>query len=668
MRPHHLPQRPFVLATLAAACVLLVQPAAAQSAEAARQAVRKALQSNPEVQSRLNAFLAKTDGVDIARAGFLPRVDLSADAGTERSRDKGVVNQSSVNRAGVSLAVTQTLWDGFSTQRDVSRAQHERMARWFEFVDASEQLSLDAARAVYDVQRQRKLVALAEDNLAQHRAAATKIESRVGAGVGRGVDLDQARARVALAESNLETELANLHDVAARYQRIVGETPPPEMGALEVLRAGMPRSAEEAMGTALSKSPVIAAGIENLRAARAVESQRKSAFQPKVEARARVGGGKNYSGVVDRQGDAAVELVMNWNLFAGGADQARVREQANLVGQALDLRDKACRDVRQNVAVAYNDAIKLNNQLSVLARNSAAIERAREAYRQQFDIGQRSLLDLLNAENEGYTARRALTNAVYDRAVAHARTLAAMSQLNVHLEIARDLLPKGMEGWSAGDDGAGRCPPQTVDMGALRAGLDPVAAAASVLAAATPGAAPGGQPAGGALQPMAAVASPVAMAGVAGAVSAAGSAHAHTAGSPGAGAAGATLGVAPRIARPASTADSVARVTPLVNAWAAAQRSRDLSSLAALYAPGFSGDEPSARHWMAKQQAALGRGKAPVKLELDGLVAEPIGDGVVETRFRQVQTAGTGTTVQEKVLLWKQMGNGQWRIAREETI
>jgi len=629
--------------------MLLVQPAAAQSAEAARQAVRKALQSNPEVQARLNAFLAKNDGVDIARAGFMPRVDLSADVGTDRSRDKGIANQDSVNRAGVSLAVTQTLWDGLATQRDVSRARHERMARWFEFVDASEQLSLDAARAVYDVQRQRKLVALAEDNAAQHRAAAAKIESRVGAGVGRGVDLDQARARVALAESNLETELANLHDVAARYQRIVGETPPPEMGALEVMRAGMPRSAEEAMNLALTKSPVIAAGIENLRAARAVESQRKSAYQPKVEARARVGGGKNYSGVVDRQGDASVELVMNWNLFAGGADQARVREQANLVGQALDLRDKACRDVRQNVAVAYNDAIKLNNQLSVLARNAAAIERAREAYRQQFDIGQRSLLDLLNAENEGYTARRALTNAVYDRAIAHARTLAAMSQLNVHLEIARDLLPKGMEGWSAGQDGPGRCPPQTVDMGALRAGLDPVAAAASVMAAATP--------AGGAGQPpMAAVASPVAMPGVA------------ATGNLAATAAGTTLGVAPRIARPAATAESVARVAPLVNAWAAAKRSRDLSALAALYTPGFSGDEPSARVWMAKQQAALGRGKAPVRVELDGLVAEPIGDGEVETRFREVQTASTGRTVQDKVLLWKQMGNGQWRIAREETI
>lgn len=636
------PQRPFVLAVVAAACALLMQPAAAQSADAAREAVRKALRSNPELQARLSAFQARSDGVAAARAGFLPRVDLSSDAGAERSKDPGITNPTTVKRAGLTLAVTQVLWDGLATQRGIDQAQHDRMARWFEFIDASEQLALEATRAVYDVQRQRKLVALAEDNLAQHKAAAAKIESRVGTGVGRGVDLDQARARVALAESNLDTELANLHDVAVRYQRIVGESPPPDMGALEVLRAGMPRTAEEALATALAKSPVIAAGIENLRATRSTESQRRSAYQPRVEARARVGGGKNYGGVAERQGDAAVELVMNWNLFAGGADQARVREQANLVNQALDLRDKACRDVRQTVLVAFNDSVKLNAQLSTLARNSAAIERAREAYRLQFDIGQRSLLDLLNAENEAFTARRALTNAVYDRAVAHARTLAAMSQLNIRLDIARDPLPKGAENWNAGEDGATRCPPQPVDMAPLRGALDPSAVAAQMMAAA--GAEPSGagaSPAGPAAQPPG---SPPPVTARAGNGEPAGAGNLRVAGDP------------------------VARVKPLVTAWAQARRNRDLAALAALYVPGFSGDEPSARQWRTQQQLAMGRGSGPQRLEITDLVIEPAGEGAVETRFRQVQTVGTARRVQDKLLLWKQMPNGQWRITHEETM
>ena len=98
-------------------------------------------------------------------------------------------------------------------------------------MEATEQTVLEAARAHYDVQRFRRLVQLAEDNYVQHRYAFLQIQSRVKAGVGRGVDLEQAGARLALAESNLATEQANLHDVTVRYQRIVGELPPAKLPA-----------------------------------------------------------------------------------------------------------------------------------------------------------------------------------------------------------------------------------------------------------------------------------------------------------------------------------------------------------------------------------------------------------------------------------------------------
>ena len=128
----------------------------------------------------------------------------------------------------------------------------------------------------------------------------------------------------------------------------------------------------------------------------------------------RAGGGRNFDGVPDQTRDTSAEMVLNWNLYNGGSDQARVRQQTNLMNQAADLRDKACRDARQTAAIAYNDTRKLDEQLRALDRNTLAIEKARDAYRQQFDIGQRSLLDLLNSENELYTAKRAYANAEFD--------------------------------------------------------------------------------------------------------------------------------------------------------------------------------------------------------------------------------------------------------------
>jgi adhesin transport system outer membrane protein len=467
----------YIRTACAAAVLLALNTAAfAQTADTLRAAAQKAVTTQPEVTARFNAWLAAGDAVDIARSGYKPRVDLAASVGQDR--DTITVRNpetQSLSRNGVTLSLTQLLWDGLATQREVGRLGHERMARYFELLDVTEQAALEAARAHHDVLRFRKLVALAEDNYVQLRYAFLQLQSRVRAGVGRGVDLEQAGARVALAESNLATESANLHDVTQRYLRIVGELPPAALTPAKAFVAKLPASSGEAATNALRDSAAVSAAIENLRAARsAAEVRQSSAWQPRVEARVRTAAGKNLDGVSDQKRDASAEIVLNWNLYNGGADQARVRQAARSLDQAADLRDKICRDARQNANIAFNDTRKLAEQLDYLDRNVIAIEKARDAYRQQFDIGQRSLLDLLNAENELYTARRAYSNAEYDLAVAQLRTLAATQRLTQELGITRDAaLASQADGWAAGTDAPSRCPVVVADLaGTPRANLD----------------------------------------------------------------------------------------------------------------------------------------------------------------------------------------------------
>ena len=138
------------------------------------------------------------------------------------------------------LNLTQLLWDDLGTRNDIERLRHDRLARYFDFVDASEQAALEAARAHCDVLRFRRLVQLAEDNYVQHRYAFLQIQSRFKAGMGRGVDLEQAGARQALAESNLSTEVANLHDVTTRYLRVVGSAPAKSLPTVAMMRTAPP--------------------------------------------------------------------------------------------------------------------------------------------------------------------------------------------------------------------------------------------------------------------------------------------------------------------------------------------------------------------------------------------------------------------------------------------
>ena len=285
----------------------------------------------------------------------------------------------------------------------------------------------------------------------QHRYASTQIGSRLRAGVGRGVDLEQASARLALAESNLTTETANLHDVTARYLRIVGELPPQRLARSRLrLPACRPAPATPRPWPCKPAPPPAPAS--------------RTCGRPRVEARLRTGAGRNFDGVPDQKRDTSAEVVLSWNLYSGGSDQARIRQAADLVNQAAEQCDKTCRDTRQVAAIAFNDTQKLGEQLLALDRNVLAIEKTRDAYRQPFDIGQRSLLDLLNAENELYTAKRAYANAEADLLVAQARSLAATQRLSPQLGLSRaDMGLAPPAGWSRGDDAPTRCPALVAD-------------------------------------------------------------------------------------------------------------------------------------------------------------------------------------------------------------
>jgi adhesin transport system outer membrane protein len=467
--------------------------AAAPALSPVAVSVQRAIEGNPTVAASFDAFRAADEEVGVATGAWKPHLDAAADAGHRTyAYTSPIAGSPEFAQTGVRLQLSQLLWDGLATRNEVDRLGHAKLLRWFEFLDATEHLGLDAARAYYDVVRMRRFVELAEENYVQHKVTYDHVQSRVQGGVGRGVDLEQVGARLAQAESTLVAERAGLHDATARYLRIVGTLPPAETVSTVPTTRPLPGSAADALEQAQSQSPAVAASIENLRSARAAAEGRKSAFQPRVEARAFEADGHNLDGNLYERHDAGAGIVLTWNLFNGGSDSARERQYASLLTQAENLRDKACEDTREQVAVAFNDVRRLDEQLRHLDRNVVAIRKARDAYRQQFEIGRRSLLDLLNAENELYAARRSYADAEADMAIAIVRTHAAMGTLVAALGLRRPeaqaLAPSG-PAWSGDGDTSTRCPLVPVEVGgATTAELDARARAIEAARAASAGA------------------------------------------------------------------------------------------------------------------------------------------------------------------------------------
>lgn len=406
-----------------------------------KDSVLRALEYNPDVQLRFHAFKAAEYEVREARAGYLPSVDVGASAG-RATRDFDGRSSYSTNYAEVSL--TQMLFDGFRTSSQVRHFDNARQVRYYELLNSIEVTALETVDAYENLVRTRELVSLARENYDKHRRVLGQIEERVVSGVGRRVDLEQVAGRLALAESNLLTEAANLHDATARYLRVVGDLPPANLAPSQLDAATLPADISEALQLAYQGNPGFHAAIKNISAAQASVKIERAGYFPRAELRARQGTTLNNNGFderidPERYGDqGVVELALTYNLYRGGADRAAVRRSLEEVNQAKDQRDIACVDLRQNTQVAFNDARRINEQLISLEQHRRSSDKVRTAYSEQFNIGQRTLLDVLDAENEFFQASRAHISATSELAIARARTLAAMGRLLPALTIVRD--------------------------------------------------------------------------------------------------------------------------------------------------------------------------------------------------------------------------------------
>ena len=429
-----------------------------------KDAAQEAVLRNPEVQAKWHAYKEATEAVGVPRGRYYPSVDLNAGIFREwKDEPAAAGGERDFTSRGVELRLNQILFDGFATRSDVKRLNYAQRVRYYELLDASETAALEAMRAYNDVQRYRALHKLAEENYVQHRAVYEQIQRKVKQGVGRGVDLEQASGRLALAESNLLTEASNLHDVSARYQRIVGSLPPEEMAALPKLTQDVPPRTPDALRKAYEHNPSLAAANENIVSSMADVDVKRAPYYPRLDLQASQLWGRDTDGIDGSYDNRKIGLALNYNLFRGGADKAGERAAVERVNIAKDLRDKVCRDVRQTLAIAHNDITRIGQQQQYLEHHLTATEKARDAYRKQFDIGQRTLLDLLDTENELFEARRAYLNASHDYIQAYGRTQASMGTLLASLGLQRLDTPNLFDGKERAEfDPDTVCPPSGV--------------------------------------------------------------------------------------------------------------------------------------------------------------------------------------------------------------
>ncbi|MFA7552629.1 MAG: TolC family outer membrane protein [Spongiibacteraceae bacterium] len=406
--------------------------------------VQEALETNPELQFSLHAFQASTHDQREAFGGYLPSLDLNASGGRG---DRDYDGRGSYSRNYAEVSLTQMLFDGFRVRNAVARAEHSSRARYYEFLEEAETKALESSEVYLSVLRHRALVTLAQKNVANHQRVQRHVSDRVGQGISNRGDLQQIDGRLSLARSNLMTEIANLQSVTARFQRLVGRFPAENLSPYKVRDGAVPEELRQVLKTAYANNPALFAAFEEIQASDASYEEAKAGRYPTFELGARHGAYKNNNSFDQRSDphsygdDTVIELRMRYNLYRGGSDRAAERAAGRRINQAESMRDKICVDLRQTATIAHSDVLNLQVKLASLARHREQAAGVLTAYREQFDIGRRSLLDVLDSENELFQAERAYVSGSYDLEIHRLQTLHSMGRLLDTLAVNREELP-----------------------------------------------------------------------------------------------------------------------------------------------------------------------------------------------------------------------------------
>lgn len=427
-----------------AGLILAASPLAAEPFSI-NDALKQAVQTNPGVGEASANRRATESELRQTQSTLLPQVRIEARYGPEKFDQSGVVGSSSAlpvpivgngawrNGSQESVVIRQILFDGFASIHDIWRQSARVNAAAFRVRERTELIALDAAEAYVDVVRYLRLVGLSEQNVVNHEKIFSNVNSRFSGGRAGEGDLEQARERVENARATLAEFRRSLDDARAKYRKVVGLEPinlrfP---GPL----AGLPRTRDEALAVTIRFNPTILAAQADADAAKHAFRVTDGAFVPTFSLEGRATHNDNtypYLGVT--HDDYSGKVVMSWDIFRGGQDVWRRSEMAERHTETTMRHARLQRDALESIDKAWSARTITATRVAALTRQLQADRKTIAAFDKEYELGQRSLIDLLNAQNQYFNAAVSLTSSRGVIVFADYQLLAAMGTLLEYLK------------------------------------------------------------------------------------------------------------------------------------------------------------------------------------------------------------------------------------------
>ncbi|MES9855262.1 MAG: TolC family outer membrane protein [Sedimenticola sp.] len=423
-----------VLVGTAGIAVALVGSSA--SALTLEEAVQTALKSYPSIQKAQAARMAIEGDLGVANSRFRPTVDLALGYGSEYSNNPTTraiglaANKEGryLHRQEASITLTQVLFDGYSRDSEVAKQNALLKGAGYDIRDEAETVAADVAFAYIDILRYSETLRLSEENLEVHSKILDNVKKRVDAGQSGVADLQQATARQASAKARIAEVRLDLDKAKISFSRLVG-TSADNLAEPEFAANMLPPDLETAVQQASEVNPLIDRSRSETASAKADIGNARAGNYPTVLFELRGSDNHDLDGSTGVNSDVTAMVRLNMNLYRGGADKAREQAASSRHGESMASLAFSQRQVEEEVRRAWSAMERQDEEVMGRFDQVLANGQVVDTYREEFDVGQRDLLDLLDSENELFISRTQLISAESSTLYARYLVVASMGQL-----------------------------------------------------------------------------------------------------------------------------------------------------------------------------------------------------------------------------------------------
>lgn len=428
-----------LLAAVCSAGLMAGLFAGAARAETLQDAIALAYQTNPTLQAQRATQRALDENYVQAKTGLRPSASITASVTTTYNDPESIFAPNMSNSSNATLSITQPIYTGGRVTTQIAAAEADVMAGRENLRRVEESVLAAVIQAYVDVRRDQERLRISQENVNVLQRQLEETKARFDVGELTRTDVAQAEARLAAAQAGLSSAQAQLAISRASYAAVVGQSP----GTLEPepsLANLLPATVDEAFDGAEKNNPQILAADYTEQASRARVAYARSQYLPTVSARLSIGASgsdvDSRSPFNNGSTSASASALVSVPLDLSGLTASQVRQAQERNNTDRINIEAARRSVLQTVSQAWNSLLGARANVISNEEQVRAATVAFEGVRQEAQVGLRTTLDVLNAEQELRSAELALANARHDEYVAAANLLSAMGKLE-----AKNLTP-----------------------------------------------------------------------------------------------------------------------------------------------------------------------------------------------------------------------------------